>query len=229
MNISVTYFSGDSDNRSPAFLTRKFPVPDNKPISVKSSFSKISTTASSNSSLNRVASHQRVSTAVAQPQLPGLKAAFGPYTRTRTDMRQILGQTSASHQAQRPAPEFAHNRSFELRLKQTETLIAEREKQQQQQQQPKQQRKWVSRKLESRQSSVVTSGDPSGTRGMVSSNIGGSELRSRVEQSVAVSRLAESNRMAVFRSVLSRIVETERIPNTEYIRFLINVRIPNTK
>ena len=127
-------------------------------------------------------------------------------------MRQVLGQTSAPHQAQRPAPEFAHNRSFELRLKQTETLIAEREKQQQQQQQqPKQQRKWVSRKLESRQSSV-TSSDPSGTRGMVSSNIGGSELRSRVEQSVAVSRLAESNRMAVFRSVLSQI-ETERIPN----------------
>ena len=54
--------------------------------------------------------------------------------------------------------------------------------------------------MESRQSGVV-SNPSSGPRGLVSSNIGGgSELRTRVEQSVAVSRLAESNRMAVFRS-----------------------------
>ena len=57
----------------------------------------------------------------------------------------------------------------------------------------------MSRKLESRQSSVV-SNPSSGHRGLVSSIGGGSELRTRVEQSVAVSRLAESNRMAVFRS-----------------------------
>ena len=30
-------------------------------------------------------------------------------------------------------------------------------------------------------------------------------------------------------AVLSRIVKTDQITNTEYIRFLINVRIPNTE
>jgi len=32
-----------------------------------------------------------------------------------------------------------------------------------------------------------------------------------------------------FTPVLSRIVKTDRIPNTEYIRFLRNDRIPNTE
>ena len=59
----------------------------------------------------------------------------------------------------------------------------------------------MSRKLETQRpvSSVVS--NTSGTRGVVTSIGGqGSELRTRVEQSVAVSRLAESNRMAVYRS-----------------------------
>ena len=55
----------------------------------------------------------------------------------------------------------------------------------------------MSRKLESRQSSV-TSGPSPGPQ--VTSVTSGSELRARLEQSAAVSRLAESNRMAVFRS-----------------------------
>ena len=180
--------AGDSDTRSPAALTRKFHIPDSKAVSVKSSISKLSATtaSSSNTSLNKL-SHNRVS--ATQHQLPGLKAAFGSYTRTRADLRQ-----APPSQAPRPPPEFAHNRSFELRLRNTETLIAEREKQHQQHQQPKQQRKWVSRKLESRQSSV---GSGPGSRAAARV---GSELRTRVEQSVAISRLAESNRMAVFRS-----------------------------
>ena len=218
--LSDLSFAGDSDTtKSPVSFSRKFPVStDTKPISVKSSFSKISTAtafSNSNSSLHRIAnSNNRLTTAAPPPQLPGLKAAFGPYTRTRTDMRQVLGQSQGPSQVQRPAPEFAHNRSFELRLRQTESLIAEREKQQQQQQQqqPKQQRKWVSRKLETQR--PVSSG----TRGVVTCIGGqGSELRMRVEQSVAVSRLAESNRMAVFRSEPSPLTSAGGSAASQYV------------
>jgi len=85
----------------------------------------------------------------------------------------------------KPSHEFAHNRSFELRLKNAENLLAEREKQQQHQQPLPKARKWVSRKIESRQSSIENAKNCS---------------KSRSQTECSISKLAESNRLASFRS-----------------------------
>ena len=96
-------------------------------------------------------------------RLPGLRAAFGGFsTPTKTDMKSYP----------RPPHDFAHNRSFELRLKNAEIMMAqERDKQQQL---PKQ-RRWVTRRNE-KSSSSFQSGEKN------------------------VSKLAECNRIAVYTS-----------------------------
>ena len=89
--------------------------------------------------------------------------------------------SSTSSSGTKPSHEFAHNRSFELRLKNAENLLAEREKQEQKQQQPiPKARKWVSRKIESRQSSIENPKNGS---------------RTRSETECSISKLAESNRI----------------------------------
>ena len=98
-------------------------------------------------------------------QLPGLKAAFGGYSRpTKTDLRNFP----------RPQHDFAYNRSFELRLKNSEILMAqERYKQEQNQLQLPKQRSWVTRRADK-------SDLPYGLKN--------------------VSKLAECNRIAVYNS-----------------------------
>ena len=139
-------------------------------------------------------SRPRLAATSTQPQqLPGLKAAFSNYnSRGRAEPRPSA--TSTPKHPPRPH-EFAHNRSFELRLKNAETVLAaEKEKQQQQQQQPRQTRKWVTRKLESnRMSAPPSTASSSEEKCKQNSNTSDTERSN-------VSRLAESNLMAVYRS-----------------------------
>ena len=90
--------------------------------------------------------------------------------------------------------EFAHNRSFELRLKNTAEVMLQKEKQQQLQQQQQQQskqregnqRRWVTKKMES--------------KAKVSTEKFSNISSSGVTRQDNISKLAESNRLAVFRS-----------------------------
>ena len=141
-------------------------------------------------------SRPRLASTATQPQqLPGLKAAFSNYSsRGRAEPRPSA--TSTPKHPPRPH-EFAHNRSFELRLKNAESVLAaekEKQQQQQQQQQPRQTRKWVTRKLESnRMSAPPSTASSSEEKCKQNSNTSDTERSN-------VSRLAESNLMAVYRS-----------------------------
>ena len=103
--------------------------------------------------------------------------------------------------------EFAHNRSFELRLKNTAEVMLQKEKQQQQQQQQQSkqregnQRRWVAKKMESR--TKVSSSEKQST---TSSSSG-------VSRQDNISKLAESNRLAVFRSEPAPLVSSQYVCN----------------
>merc|ERR1719367_2401778 len=130
-----------------------------------SSLYKQSTSSSSllSSKTAMTSTPNRATSLSSSSRLPGLRAAFGGFsTPTKTDMKSYP----------RPPHDFAHNRSFELRLKNAEIMMAqERDKQQQL---PKQ-RRWVTRRNE-KSSSSFQSGEKN------------------------VSKLAECNRIAVYTS-----------------------------